>query len=109
MLVIISLVTVSITLSYCSASRKAAKAKTTFDGNLLTLIQGNCAPCHVQGGNKTMFDNYANVTKGIDEMIRRIELNPGERGFMPFRKSEKLPEDVIAVFKKWKDDGMLQN
>ena len=41
-------------------------------------------------------------------MLVRIQRNPGERGFMPF-KHEKLPEVEIAVFKKWVDDGLLEN
>ena len=42
-------------------------------------------------------------------MIRRIELNPTDKGFMPFRKTEKLSDSTIAVFKQWKADGMLEN
>ena len=42
-----------------------------------------------------------------DEMIQRISLTPAERGFMPF-KGTKLSDDVIAVFKQWRSDGMLE-
>jgi hypothetical protein len=99
-------------LTYCSSSKKAAKIpKTTYTANLSTVIAGNCAPCHIpsKGGNKKPYDNYANVKADIDSMIRRIELNPTDRGFMPFKKTEKLPADVIAVFKKFKEDGALEN
>ena len=98
-------------LTYCSSSKKAAKVpKTTYEANLSTVIEGNCSPCHIpaKGGNKKAYDNYANVQKDIDDMIRRIELNPTDRGFMPFRKKEKLPDEVIAVFKKFKEDGALE-
>lgn len=110
-LVIISLVMVSMILSYCSSSRRAAKVpKSTYATDLTTVIQGNCAPCHLpeKGGNKKPYDNYENVKTDIDEMIRRISLNPDEKGFMPFRKKEKLPDEVIASFQKWKNDGMLE-
>ena len=102
-------------LTYCSSSKKAAKTaavpKTTYTANLSTVIAGNCAPCHIpsKGGNKKPYDNYANVKADIDEMLRRIQLNPTDRGFMPFKKTEKLPADVIAVFQKFKDDGALEN
>ena len=99
-------------LTYCSSSKKAAKVpKTTYTENLSTVIAGNCSPCHIpaKGGNKKPYDNYANVKHDIDSMIRRIELNPTDRGFMPFKKTEKLPADVIAVFKKFKEDGALEN
>jgi hypothetical protein len=107
-------------LTYCSSSKKAARKaaetaaavpKTTYTANVSTVIAGNCAPCHIpsKGGNKKPYDNYANVKADIDEMIRRIELNPTDRGFMPFKKTERLPADVIAVFKKFKEDGALEN
>ena len=41
-------------------------------------------------------------------MITRISLTPAEKGFMPF-KNAKLSDDVIAVFKQWRSDGMLEN
>ena len=103
-------------LTYCSSSKKAAKAaaaapKTTYTANVSTVIAANCTPCHIpsKGGNKKAYDNYANVKADIDDIIRRIELNPTDRGFMPFKKTEKLPADVIAVFKKFKEDGALEN
>ena len=107
-------------LTYCSSSKKAARKaaetaaavpKTTYTANVSTVIAGNCAPCHIpsKGGNKKPYDNYANVKADIDNIIHRIELNPTDRGFMPFKKTEKLPADVIAVFKKFKEDGALEN
>ena len=99
-------------LTYCSSSKKAAAApKTTYTANVSTVIAGSCAPCHIpsKGGNKKPYDNYANVKADIDSIIRRIELNPTDRGFMPFKKTEKLPAEVIAVFKKFKEDGALEN
>ena len=102
----------ALSLTYCSSSKKAAKAvpKTTYTANVSTVIAGNCAPCHISGkGNKKPYDNYANVKADIDEILRRIQLNPTDKGFMPFKKTEKLPADVIAVFQKFKDDGALEN
>ena len=106
-------------LTYCSSSKKAARKaaetaaavpKTTYTANVSTVIAGNCAPCHISGkGNKKPYDNYANVKTDIDEILRRIQLNPTDKGFMPFKKTEKLPADVIAVFQKFKDDGALEN
>ena len=110
----------ALSLTYCSSSKKAAKAeakaaaaapKTTYTANVSAVIAGNCAPCHIpsKGGNKKPYDNYANVKADIDNIIHRIELNPTDKGFMPFKKTEKLPADVIAVFKKFKEDGALEN
>ena len=104
---------VAVVFSYCSSSKKAAKAdppKLAYASSVQTVIVGNCSPCHIpeKGGKKKAYDNYENVKTDIDEIIRRIELNPHEKGFMPFRKTEKLSDSTIAVFKQWKNDGLLE-
>ena len=103
----------SLFLTYCSSSKRAARRipKTTYTTDLATVISTNCSPCHIpsKGGNKKAYDNYANVKADIDEMIRRIQLNPTDRGFMPFKKTEKLSADIAAVFTKFKADGSLEN
>ena len=102
--------------TYCSHSKKATSnvaapppAKATYQNNIVPLVMSNCVPCHVpsKGGNKKAYDNYANVKADIDEMIRRVELNPGDKGFMPF-KHAKLSDSLINVLKKFKSDGTLE-
>ena len=39
--------------------------------------------------------------------LKSIQLNPGEKGFMPF-KHPKLSDSTINVFVKWKEDGLLE-
>jgi hypothetical protein len=104
----------TIGLTYCSASKKAARkaaaAKTTYTSAVAPVISASCSPCHIAGkGNKKPFDNYANVKTDIDEILRRINLNPTDRGFMPFKRTTKLAADTIAIFQKFKDDGALEN
>ena len=98
-------------LSNCGSSKKvaAAPAKLTYQANVQALVETNCSPCHIpaKGGRKKAYDTYASVQGDIDEIIRRIELEPGQRGFMPF-KGAKLSDSTIAQFKKWKADGMLE-
>ena len=103
-------------LTYCSSSKKAAAAaaavpKATYATTLSPIITEKCSPCHIpsKGGNKKAYDNYANVKADIDDIIRRIELNPTDKGFMPFKKTEKLPAEQIEAFKKFKEDGSLEN
>lgn len=101
-------------LTYCSSAKKAAKtaaaAKATYATSVAPVVATACSPCHISGkGNKKPFDNYANVKSDIDEMIRRIELNPGEKGFMPFKRATKISADTVAIFKKFKEDGLLEN
>lgn len=100
--------------SNCNPGKKAASKpvpKATYATDLSVVIMNNCVPCHIpaKGGRKKAYDNYASVKTDIDEMIRRIELNPTDKGFMPFKKTEKLNDSTIAVFKKWRDDGLLEN
>jgi hypothetical protein len=84
-------------------------SKLSYNAELKNVIAANCSPCHFpdKGGIKKAYDNYANVKSDINEMIRRISLNPDEKGFMPFKKA-KLGDSTIAVFKQWRDDGMVE-
>lgn len=104
---------VAIVFSYCSGSKKAAKTdmpKLSFENTVHSTMVGYCSPCHIpeKGGKKKAYDNYANVKEDIDEIIRRVELAPGEKGFMPFKKTEKLSDSTIAILKKWKEEGLLE-
>ena len=110
--VLMCLISTAVIFYNCHTSKKATAAappKLTYDTNLKAVIEANCTPCHIAGkGNKKPYDNYANVKNDIDDMIRRIDLNPTDKGFMPFKKTAKLPDETIAIFKKWKADGSLE-
>ena len=82
---------------------------TTYNDTILPLMQARCTPCHFpsKGGFKADFENYASARKYGLDMSVRVQLNPGDRGFMPF-KHAKLPDAEIAVFKKWVSDGLLE-
>ncbi|HSU27560.1 MAG TPA: hypothetical protein VLJ68_04205 [Chitinophagaceae bacterium] len=122
MILFLTLVVTVVAFTYCSHSKKATSstnstntttttvAKVSYTNNIVPMIMNNCVPCHVpsKGGNKKAYDNYPNVKADIDEMIRRIELNPGDRGFMPF-KHAKLSDSAINVFKQFKADGIVEN
>lgn len=98
--------------SYCHTAKKTAAApvaKLTYEASIQPIIVASCAPCHIpaKGGNKEAYDSYANVKKDIDDILHRIQLNPGERGFMPM-KHPKLGSDTITVFQQWKDQGLAE-
>jgi hypothetical protein len=96
---------------FCSSSKKAATAAPvaiTYQANILPVIQATCAPCHIAGkGNKKSLDNYAAASSGADDIIARIQKNPGDHGFMPMR-NPKLSDSTIAVFVDWKKSGLLE-
>ena len=108
-------------LVFAACSQKATPAKTetppppkyiatTYMADVQSLIQAKCAPCHLpsKGGNKASFENFTGAQKYGADMVARIELTPGTRGFMPFRAAARLSDDEIAVFKKWVKDGLLE-
>lgn len=100
-------------LSNCSSTKKTASTKvipkSTYANEVTNVISMHCTPCHIpaKGGNKKPYDNFANAKTDIEEIIRRIELNPTDKGFMPFKRA-KLQDSTVMVFKKWRDDGMLE-
>lgn len=106
-----SLAIVTLTVSYCTASKKATKVpvKLNYETDVKAVVEANCSPCHIpaKGGRKQALDSYAAVNKNIDDILRRIQLNPTDRGFMPDRRP-KLSDSTINVFKQWKTDGLLE-
>ncbi len=98
-------------LQFCSSSKNVA-AKTpaalTYTANVKPLMEMNCTPCHFPPkGNKKAYDNYLAVKGDIDQIIDRVNRNPGDRGFMPF-KHPKLSDSAINVFVQWKKDGLAE-
>lgn len=95
---------------FCSSSKKAQKSvpQVTYANNVQSTIAANCSPCHVGTNARSgHLDSYDAAKSHIDEMVRRIQLNPTDKGFMPF-KHPKLPDSTIQVFVKWKEAGTPQ-
>lgn len=92
-----------------STTTEAVKPKVTYETDVQNLVSAKCSPCHFpsKGGNKKPFDSYDAVHANIDSMISRIELMPGQKGFMPF-KNAKLSDSVINVFKEWRSQGAIK-
>jgi nitrate/TMAO reductase-like tetraheme cytochrome c subunit len=99
-------------LQFCTSAKKAASKKPaplTYEANIKPLIASSCVPCHIPpAGFKKAYDNYTAVKTDIDEMLRRINLTPTEKDFMPFKKRAKLSDSLINVFVQWKADGLLE-
>ena len=103
----------------CHGNKKAMKEATanaatnpstvSYAVNVKSIVADHCSPCHIpaNGGNKKPLDNYDGLKSSIDDVIRRIELNPGDKGFMP-AMHPKLSDSTIAVFKQWRDAGMVR-
>ena len=104
-----------ICFAYCSSSKKIASIpappllKTTYVSNVQSIVAQKCSPCHFpeKGGNKAPLNTKASLAEEIDNVISRIEMHPGDNGFMPFRQ-QRLSDSLINVFKKWKADGLVE-
>lgn len=110
--IVFAILAVSITLffQYCSSSKKAAKSApaVTFENSVSGIIETSCGPCHVAGkGNKAPLNNFTAASKSIDEIIARVQKNPGERGFMPLMH-DKLPDSTINKLIAWKNAGLKE-
>jgi cytochrome c553 len=108
--VILSLMA-TMALVYCGSSKNAASkkvAKVTYQHDVQPIIVGSCSPCHIPTkGNKKPYDTYTAVKSDVDEILTRVQKNPGEKGFMPSRH-DKLSDSTIQVIALWKKTGLLE-
>jgi hypothetical protein len=100
-----------VVFEFCSSSKKTQKsaaATATYTANVQNIVATNCSPCHIGSGAKQKrLDSYDAVKSNIDEIVRRIQLNPGDKGFMPMRHP-KLSDSTIQVFINWRNGGFMQ-
>lgn len=100
-------------LTQCSSSKKTtasgSNAKLTYTNNIQGIVANKCTPCHIpdKGGRAKALNTYSAVKDEANDIIRRIELQPTERGFMPM-KHPKLSQDTINMFKQWRDAGFTE-
>lgn len=109
MSVLVVLLLVAVIFQYCKSSKKAQAAKANevnYTTHIQPVVAATCTPCHFPPkGNKKPLDTYEGVRSNIDDIIVRIQKNPEDRGFMPF-KHPKLPDSTINLFVRFKEQGM---
>jgi hypothetical protein len=101
----------AVLLTQCRSGRASkSQQKLTYVDDIQPMIASKCTPCHIpdKGGKVEPLNTYASAKSHIDDIIRRIELHPGEKGYMPFKKP-RLSDSAINVFKQWKTDGMPES
>ena len=99
-----------VVFEFCSGSKKAQKTApvVSYATNVQPVVMANCSPCHVGSNAKQKkLDSYDAVKNNISEIVRRVQLNPGDKDFMPMRHP-KLPDSTIQVLLKWRNDGLMQ-
>lgn len=108
LIIIVAACSKKITADQSVATAPAAKAM-SYTITVKPLMEAKCTPCHFPSkrGFKANFENHASAKQFATDMVRRIELNTTDHGFMPL-KNPKLSAEEIAVFKNWVEGGMQE-
>ncbi len=106
-----ALLLMAVGFQFCSSSKKAAApAALSYEKDMAAVMKTSCSPCHFPpDGKKEALDNYAAVSKNINEIIERVKLPQSDMKFMPFKnKKPALTDSVIKVLVQWKEQGMKE-
>ncbi len=76
-------------------------------------VDNICLACHSnppQNGAPMSLVTFDNVKDALINrgLLDRISRNEGENGLMPFG-GPRLPQQIINLFFKWEEDGLLEN
>ena len=118
----LSFTQISFVVSFALAALSAsAEDKTTYQENILPLVEANCSKCHNPDKKKADLDltSYQGALKGsgsgevvlsgnVDGSKLWKALTHSEEPFMPPNRP-RLEEKDLEVFKKWIAGGLLEN
>lgn len=106
------LLAVSVTMQNCKPQQNIAATENlvSYEIDIKPLMVRSCTPCHFpENGKKKMLDTHDKVVSDIAEIIKRIELQPEEKGYMPFKsKRQAFSAEEVALLKTWVDQGMKE-
>ena len=79
----------------------------SYEADIQPLMAASCTPCHFpENGKKEMLHTYDATRLNIKDIIARVEMNPEEKGFMPFKsKKPPLTDEQIQMFRDWLAQG----
>lgn len=88
-------------------SVSASEASVSYARDLAPLMLKNCAPCHFpETGKADQLDNYDRVRRHIRGILHRVQLDPSNDSYMPFKqKKPAWTEAEIALFQQWQAEG----
>jgi uncharacterized membrane protein len=111
LLLLVLIVSVAGVLTQCNSSKKAtgkAAQKVTYTADIQPIIAAKCTPCHFPDkGRAKALNTYDAVKNNADEIIRKIQLHPGDKGFMPMKR-DRLSDSTINLFQQWKGNGLAE-
>ena len=115
---ILGLSIVLFSFQQCKVSKPTTVAKSetevenliSYERHIKPMLLEKCTPCHFpEQGTKKMLDTYQAVSKSMDDIILRVELDPSEKGYMPFKsKKPALTAEEIQTLKDWVSQGMSE-
>jgi uncharacterized membrane protein len=111
------LAALAIVLQVCKPSQSSTASKpadappvptVSYEKDIKPILLGKCTPCHFpEQGKKKMLDTYAAVKTDVNEILRRVKLNPEEAAFMPFKsKKPALTAEEKQLLDDWLKQGM---
>ncbi len=86
----------------------------SFEEDIKPIFDNNCILCHgdvpQNFGAQTSLRNYDEIVFGIENnnLIPRIEAQPGEPGAMPLT-GQRLPQNLIDLVIQWQEEGLMDN
>ncbi|WP_303316003.1 c-type cytochrome [Flavivirga abyssicola] len=81
--------------------------KVTYDANVQSIINNNCAQCHgnpTANGAPFSLVTYTSVRDRVDAILSRIN-----NASSPMPPSGQMPSANRNLIQQWKDDGLLEN
>ena len=81
----------------------------TYTEHIKPIIDANCVACHSNpavGGASVPMTNYSQVKNVFEntDALDRMNLQPGESGFMP-KYGSRLPQVSIDLVEQWMNEG----
>jgi mono/diheme cytochrome c family protein len=82
----------------------------TYQQQIRPIFATHCLSCHGnRESKKRQLDTYDTVKEKIDDILYRVQLEPSNRKFMPYKmRQAPLTRAEIAVLQAWKDGGMRE-
>lgn len=82
----------------------------TFQQHIRPIFEAHCLSCHGEReSKKRQLHTYGTVKEKIDDILYRVQLEPSNRKFMPYKmRQAPLSSAQIAVLQAWKDGGMVE-
>ena len=106
----VALAAIALAFQQCKSSQSATAdtgPPVSYTADIKPVMERSCTPCHFpEKGKKEMLDTYEAVAEYINPILRRVQLDPEDEKYMPFKsKKPALTAEEIDTFKRWAAQG----